>query len=270
MAQQIIGQIPEFTVDSSASPREGKQEEVKEPVAEEGTEEEKGTQEPPAEKPSEEKKEEIQVAPTVDTQVQVDTQETNKALRGLQEERVKLLKEISELKGQRREIKQEQIDKVEKQIDDLKDLHPDDIATIDRVLRAKGYLTKEESQTMFYEAVKQEEITKFLEKYPEYKPENDSNDLNWNSLQREMAYYRMPLNPHDLFQVLERAHRMVPRTRSDLGDIETKKHAISVASTGSGGSQKSSISKKLDSRYVDELRRGGFSEDDIKSMEARL
>lgn len=263
MAQNSIGNIPEFSADSvPVLPQEGK-EEVKEPVVEETAEEEKETPELPAEKPDGQE-------PIVDTPVQVDPQELQKAIKGLQEERAGLLKEIVELRGQKREIKQEQINKVEKQIDELKDIHPDDVAVIDKVLRSKGYLTKEESQAMFYEAVKQEELVKFLEKYPEYKPENDPGDVNWNTLQREMAYYKLPQNPHDIYNILERAHRAVPRTRSDLGTIETKKHVLQTASHGSGGSQKSSVSKKLDPRDIDELKRGGFTDEDISSMESRL
>ena len=155
MAPNIVGQIPEFTGD--APPEEKVIEEVKEPVVEPAVEV-KETPEPPAEKPGEEQ------VPPVDTKEPIVVQETEdqKAMRGLQEERVKLLKEISELKGQRREIKQDKLIEVNKAIDELKDLNPDDVTLIERVLRSKGYVTKEESSQMFYKAVETEELNKFL------------------------------------------------------------------------------------------------------------
>ena len=258
MAQ--LGKIPDFTEDSTP---EAVKEEVKEPVVEE-TPEVKETPEPPAEKP-------------LDTEIKVDTaplvennQELEKALTGLQTERVKLLKEISELKGQRREIKQDQLTRVEKQLDDLKDLHPDDVSVIDRVLRAKGYMTKEESNQMFYESVKQSELSKFLDKYPEYKPENDPNDTNWNALQRELGYYKLQTDPHQVQEILERSHRMIVKVPSGQ-DTSAKKRQLEVASHGAGGAQRLSPSgKTLDPDRVAMLKQGGFTDEDIKSMESRL
>jgi len=143
-----VGKIPEFTTDGSPepSPPEEVKQTVPEPTAEQAPE--KDTPTPPVEKPADISGEEP-VAPSIDP-------ETARAVQGLQNERVKLLKEISELKGQKREIKQDQLNVVQAQIDELKDLHPEDVATIDRVLRAKGFMTKAEADKMFYDAVKNE------------------------------------------------------------------------------------------------------------------
>lgn len=253
MAHPTIGEIPAFT-DEGNLPIE----EVKELPIEVI---EKETPELPAEKPTED---EIvgETAP-----LQSDTQE--KAIVALQDERVKLLKEISELRGQRRDIKQEQLQKVETQLDELKDLHPEDVATIERVLRSKGYMTKEEQSTMLYETVKNEELSKFLDKYPEYKPENDPNDINWQSLQKEFALYKMPSNPRLLTEILERAHRALPKAAGKPVAPELKRR-VEIASVGGGGTQKSSSTQSLSPERKEMLRNGGFTEDDIKAMEARL
>ncbi len=169
--ENTIGTIPEFTSDETHV-----SELIPEEVKPEETPEETETPALPAEKPDETVVEESP-APSQD--------EIDRAEQGLQHELVRLRKDIAELRGQKREIKQEQINTVQAQIDELKDMHPDDVATIDRVLRAKGYMTKPEADKMFYEAVKGEELNKFLERYPEYKPENDPDDANWASNSRK-------------------------------------------------------------------------------------
>ncbi len=127
-------------------------------------------------------------------------------------------------------------------------------------------MTRQEADKMFYEAVKDEELNKFLERYPEYKPENDPGDAHWNALQRELAYYRQPENPRQVAEVLERAHRGILKIPSDLS---TRKRQVEIASVGKGGEQKSQASgaAKFDPDRRAMLARGGFSEEDIQKME---
>lgn len=259
----VIGKVPEFTDDEVTHSPETGTEEVKETVTEEVTEEEKET---PAELPAEEKP-----AEQTDNLSGGDIRdESEKQIRGLQEEKQKLLQEIISLRGQRREIKQEELVKVQGQIDELKDLHPEDVHMMERVMKAKGFLTRGEASQMYYEAVKQQELDNFLEKYPEYKAENDANDINWNALQREYNRYKTPENPHEIIQVLERAHRAIPRI-SDDRNIEVKKRQVEVASVGGGGAQRSTptrISLDPDKRAI--LERGGWSEEEILKIEKKL
>lgn len=261
MAGPIVGKIPEFTTNEG-------EEEVKEIGVEEAPEEVKETpaELPAVEKPAiEETKESSKSDDTGNKQTDLE-----KAVQGLQDDRVKLLKEIQDLRGQKREIKQEELNKVQEKIDELKDLHPEDIQIVDRILRSKGYLRKDEVSKMFYDSVKNEELNKFLNKYPEYKPENDSNDINWNFLQRELGYYRMPDDPHLVSEVLERAHRAIQKISSDR-DLSIKKRQVEVASVGSGGSQRSSSPKvSLDAHKRSILERGGWSEEEIKRIENKL
>lgn len=254
--------IPEFT--SDVPPEGGVQEPVQsgEPVVETPVVLEKETPVAPTEKPPE--------TVGVDTAAPASSVQESPELVGLRNQKVELLKEISELRGQKREIAKEVLVKVEEQIDELKDVNPNDVQLIDRVLRSKGYVTKEEQSKMFYEAVKTEELNKFLEAYPEYKPENDPNDLNWNSLQREIGYYRMPTDPHKLREVLDRAHRAIaPRVPSD-SSLPQRQRQIQVASTGGGGTQQSSQRKSLDPAKRSALLQGGWSEKDIEEIEANL
>lgn len=260
MANQIGG-IPEFTQDeiTPVTP-EVPPEEVKE-AQPEPVEPEKDTPAPPAEKPLPEAGKEEYSEPL--------DQEVKKAINSLQEDRAKLLKEISELRGQKRQLKQTQLEAVQEKIDELKDLHPQDVEVIERVLRAKGLMTRKEANQMFYEAVKEEELNKFLEKYPEYKPENDPGDANWNALQRELGYYRTPDNPRQIADILERSHRSIVRPPSDFG-LASRKRQVEIASVGRGGAQRSSTIPKLDPVRRSIYERGGWTEEEIQQIEKKL
>jgi len=259
-----INAIPEFTSDLPVeeSGKEEVAESATEAIPEEGVEKEKET---PIEPPAIEK-------PTTEVKLSgVDTGNLEKQIQNLQGERVKLIKEIQDLRGQKREIKSEEILKIEQKIDELKDVHPEDVSFIERILKSKGYVTEAQAHKMFYESVKNQELNKFLDKFPEYKPENDPNDLNWNALQKELRYYRMPDDPHQVREILERAHRGIisPKVSNDQS-ITTKKRQIEVAGVGVGGTQRSSSQRSLDSRRKEELLRGGWSEEDIKEIEKNL
>lgn len=229
------------------------------------TEPEKET---PAESPAVEKPVEEVKVETLETPKQ-DADALEKQLTGLQQEKAKLLEELQHLRGTRREIKQDQIVKVQKEMDDLKDVNPEDANLIERVLRSKGYVNKQEAHQMYYDSVKQQVIAEFLEKFPEYKPENDTQDINWNALNRELADYRMPDNPHDIHRVLEKAHKVISRSVGDPG-LPEKKRAVETASAGAGGVQRSSSGKSLDFNKRRALEDGGWSEEEIKRIESKL
>lgn len=262
MAENIVGTIPEFTQDSS--PAEPVIEEVKQPTGDEPVLDEKETPELPAEKPTD-----IVSVDTTEPPVVQGTDTKDVAISSLQTERVKLLREIAELRGQKREVKRDQLAQVDKQIDELKDLNPQDVTIIERVLRSKGYMTKEESTQMFYKAVENEEVNKFLDKYPEYKPENDPNDANWSILQKELGFYKLPSDPKLIGQILERAHKGVVKVPSGPS-LPIQQRRIQVASSGSGGTQRPSsnvFTFDADKRAM--LRQGGFSDEEILNMEKR-
>ena len=254
----IVGAIPDFTTDETPKGEP----EVKQEVVVEQPEEKETPASPPDEKP-------LESEPLKETPAPLHDDKLQQAVDGLQRERVKLLQEISELRGQKREIKQDALQKVEEKIDELKDLHPDDVNVIDKVLRAKGYMTRHEADQMFYEAVKNEELTKFLTKYPEYKPENDKEDVNWKTLQNEFGLYRRPENPRQIGELLERAHKSIVRIPTGQ-NIPAQKRVIEVASKGSGGVQRPSTTKSFDAKTRAMYENGGWTEDEIKAMESRL
>lgn len=193
-----------------------------------------------------------------------------KQIQGLESEKAKLLDEIKALRGTRREIKQDQIDKVTTEIDELKDVNPEDTAIVEKILRSKGYIRKDEVSKMHYESVKQDELDSFLEKYPEYRPENDPNDVNWNALQRELGYYRMPDNPKLIRNVLERAHKALGKPATP--DAQVQKRRVETAGHGSGGVQTPAQQpdvRTLSAEQKIALKQGGWTDAEIKKMEGK-
>lgn len=256
-----LNMAPEFTSEDVNGAEEVKQTTVEETVVEKET-----PTEPPAEqqeivetKPAESEKSEIRDS----------SSDLTKQVQGLLGEVTKLRKENHYLRGQDRNLKQEQPLIISNKAEELKDVNPEDVALIDKVLRSKGYLTKEESHKMFYESVKQEKLNEFLEKFPEYKPENDPGDLNWSALQRELGFYRMPDDPHKVSDVLFRAHQNISKVVPD-SSILVKKQQVKTAGVGSGGTQRSSSQKTFDVDTRAMLRQGGYTDEDIRRMEARL
>ena len=246
--------VPKFTTEETV---ETAQKEVKETVV--TTEEEKETPaEPPADTSEEVKKPNENVE---DTNLERTTL-------GLQKEVLKLKNEIVELRGQKRELKKEELFKAEQKLDELKDVNPEDASLVERILRSKGYVRKDEVDEMYYKAVQDEELAKFLEKYPEYKPQNDPNDTNWGTLQRELEFYRMPKNPRQIPEILERAHKATFK-ESDRS-LPVKKRAVETASVGAGGTQRSSSGKTLSPTLRARYEQGGWSEEEIRSIESRL
>ena len=279
MAENKVGKIPDFTPSdgSQEEPVEVKQDLGKgEPESEEKeTPAVTGESQPPAESEESEQKpaEEAEAPLSGDTGVpeEVLNKAVAKATEGLRNRIVELHRELAEAKGTDRKVIQGKIDKVQDKIDDLKDVAPEDLNLIDRVLRAKGYMTKEDSSKMHYEAVKNEEVNKFLDQYPEYKPENDPSDANWLSLKRHISsWYRMPDDPRLVGELLRKAHREVTKAPSDRG-IEVKKQQVKVASSGSSGTQRSSP-KPTNPRLSGLLRTHmqGWSEEEISRMEKKL
>ena len=276
MPRQVIGHIPDFTSEDGVN-----QEEVKQPETESLEEEvlgeeketlpESSTGEKPADETSEE---EISEEETSEEEVVGEDTGEEKVrpedIEGLKKERERLLSEIRELRATRRELKTKPKEEpiTQKEIDDLKDLHPEDVALIERILKAKGYVSREELNRQLYEQIEQDEINKFLEKHPEFKPENDPDDRNWMALQEELKWYRKPENPREIGKLLEKARRAIQSPVSERSNLKTTKRQIEIASKGSGGvAQRSSSSRPFTEEERNLYRRGGWSEEEIEELE---
>ncbi len=250
----IIGAVPEFTTDDSVG-NENVNEEVKEAPVETEAEE----KETPSELPAEEK-------PAGEIPPEKAPVEDVKQVQGILSEREKLLKEIQELRAERRVLRKAETQEVITEMKDkLEDLDPTDVQNIDRVFKAKGYITKDEFTKTIYEDAKTKSLNEFLDKYPEYKPENDPNDVNWNAFQRELNDLKMPSDPTRIRAVLEKAHKLVVGFTGPTPNTASKR--IAIAQKGGGGSQRSSVGKSLSPAYKRALEDGGWSEAEIRELE---
>lgn len=80
---------------------------------------------------------------------------------------------------------------------------------IDVMAEDMGFVRKDQLGVTSYQEKASEELDKFLEKHPEYLPENDPENVLWGSFQREFGMFAKPNNPKDLKKILERVHREV-------------------------------------------------------------
>ena len=195
-----------------------------------------------------------------------EREEKAREIQGIEAEKARLLTEVQELRGERRQLKQSEADKLQSEIDELKDLDPQDVSAIERIIRAKGYLTKGEAGQIRYDDAKDSAIDKFLTKYPEYKKENDPNDIRWEAIQREMYRYVQPNNPSEFFNLLERSHKFLAETIPSDPNRPAQKQRVEVASMGGGGVQRSSSQKSLPAHMEQYYRDGGWSEEDITEI----
>jgi hypothetical protein len=262
-----IGKIPDFAPQGEEV-KDMPEQEVKE--GEEITPAESSTAEKPIEE-TETTSEQEAVKPEVEEVSNEEAEEAQKQIKGLNEQRESLLREISELRGQRRVAKQEKLMEVEQKIsDELTDIAPEDVQVIEKVLKARGYVTREEAKNLSYEDIKNQEIEKFLAKYPEYKPENDPNDIRWSTLNKEVSNFKRPSDPRQVGSLLEKARRLALQQQPVGGqrDINQVKKQIKNSALGSGGvSSPSSPFKSLSEEKVQIYRNGGWTEEEIKEIE---
>ncbi len=199
---------------------------------------------------------------------------------GLKEEKEKLMQQIKLLRSTKRDIKGEELEPISKEevgevqkevADDLKGIHPDDVATIEKVVRARGYIKKDELPNQDAKILQDLAVNQFLDKHPEYKPENDPDNIRWDALKTQLAtFYRMPEDMGMMVSVMEKAHKDISPNSAGGEKTEVKRERLKTAGLGSGSSKAPSSDHSsgdiLTDSQVEELRRGGFTEKEIKKM----
>lgn len=72
-----------------------------------------------------------------------------------------------------------------------------------------GFVRKDALTATTYNERSQNELDGFLEKHPEYLPENDTDGLLWGRFKEEYKLYRQPENPKDFQKIFNKIHRDV-------------------------------------------------------------
>lgn len=165
-------------------------------------------------------------------------EEYPKQLRGSKEEALRLKRELEEIKAVKAKGPELQV--------------TDEDVEAFRLLGAKaGYVSKDEltklEQHTFQEK-EQEALDKFYQKYPEYDPKNDTDDINFSSLKEALGIYKLPPDPKKWMPFLEKAHKdITPSNEIEKGRSLEKAQALIREQNRLGNSAGASApkSKKL-------------------------
>ena len=93
-------------------------------------------------------------------------------------------------------------------------VNQDDVELFKTYARQAGVPLKEDLEAMKVDSdnrIREDATAKFLEEYPEYKPENDKDNSKWEGLVQEYALYRNPTTPNtkNYLSLLKKAHKAV-------------------------------------------------------------
>lgn len=270
MANQVIGSIPEFTNDGGEPSEELKApafsagEPLEEaPMGGETQEETETLSEPPTENIPDEAVESQPVDNTGELKNELLTE-----IEGLRDARKELIYELKDLRGQKRELKEQELKAVDDKIDDLNDLNPDDVILIDRIIKAKGYVAKEEVDKRFFEEKKNAQIDKFFKEFPEYNETNDPDKKKFAPLLAKLSMFREPKTLDEFNEFLRLAHTSLSGNKVSSGRTAAiRQQQVKTAGVGAGGVQRPSSVEPFNAEKRAMFRAGGWSEEDIARME---
>lgn len=227
--------------------------------------------EPGSEPETEEETPEVEEETTDDS---TDEPDDEQVVTALTSEKERLLKEISDLRTERRSVRESKKEEplfIESQTDELADVNPQDAELIEKVLRAKGYVKKDELNALTYKEKLDAHKDQWLQAHPEYLPANDPDDTNWNALTTTLnGYFKTPANPADIVKMLDVAHGMVkpsssiPTKSRASADAANEKIKISSKGASAGGASKPIISKSKGT--IDRSAFHGFSDEELAEL----
>lgn len=141
---------------------------------------------------------------------------------------------------------------------------------VDFVAESKGYVKKEQT----YQETANQMLETFLEDHPEYKPENDPDDVYWGAFQRALKDYNVrDRTPRQLLGIYKKIHRDVQDEFGESDAQRAKEHnrlnlnaqreKIRSVSHSGGGTKPERAAK---APQIDPSIRGmfkGFSDEDF-------
>ena len=256
---------------TKGAPTEVNEAETEEVSEEKETPAESSTAETPSEEPAAIVEDTTEKTVVEEPAPEVPVVETRVNALKLEEE--KLRRQIEELRKERRSVREEKRQEpIVINDDSLKDVAQQDVDLIEKVLRAKGYVRKEELHSMTYAEKLESAKNEWLKTHPEYLPSNDPNDEHWNALNSTIStYFKAPPKPEEVGKVMDLAHQMIGG--SSKKELPTRNPATTAAaqekmkvlSKGQGGSagDKTPAPKRtnLDTSYLI-----GFSKEELDDI----
>jgi len=108
-----------------------------------------------------------------------------------------------------------------------------------------GFVRKEQLGASTYAEKANEQLESFMEKHPEYLPENDKDNVMWGRFKEEYSMFKQPANPKDFAKIFDRIHRDlfgIQPARANR-QIDAAREKVKVASHA-GASKPSASSRK--------------------------
>ena len=179
----------------------------------------------------------------------------------------KLRKQKNEWKQKALSVNKKEENLIIKDNDKLSKYKPEEVQELIDIVKSQGFVQKDELVGSKYEETKAELLEEFFDKHPEYKAENDEDDLLWKQFVDRWEsgiYNQRPPNPKQLKTVFENIHKDIFGSQKiESKSIAAKKEKIKSVSHPSGNSNTPS----KDTKSVDPSLRAFFpdaTDEDLK------
>jgi len=150
---------------------------------------------------------------------------------------------------------------------------PNELSTFEKILdvlaKKHGWVKKKDLASTTKSRISDDILDDFLQGHPEYLPENDKDDVLWNSFKSEFQLYKIPDNPKDLKIIFKKIHRHIfgVKPEDGLKKIGAQKEKLKVVSHSGGSAtrgQSSSKGTNLTTEQKSHLK--GFTEEELEEM----
>lgn len=158
----------------------------------------------------------------------------------------------------------------------LQKYKPDELNHLREVLpilaEEAGYVRSDQLAGQSYNERASAELDSFLEKHPEYLPENDKDNMLWGQFQNEFAMYRQPPDPKTFKRIFERVHRDVFGIKvagEGKGATVAAQRKVASASHAGASAPARAVTSTRPKTNTSGLRLDmlkGFSEDEIADL----
>ena len=197
--------------------------------------------------------------------------EVTRLKRGNREKRTKELLGEPEKPSGLSKTQYEALEEEDKKI--LAEYDPKELSTFEKILgvlgRKHGWVKKGDLKTTTDSRLSEDMLDDFLQNHSEYLPENDKDDVLWNTFKEEFKLYKTPKNPKDLRKIFNKIHRDIFGVKSEDGlkKINAQKEKVKVASH-SGSSAARGVSSPEGAKLTPDQKSHlkGFTDKELEEM----
>lgn len=125
----------------------------------------------------------------------------------------------------------------------LSQYKPEEVQELEKVIGAMagklGLVRRDEVQQQTYQAQAESVLQQFLDEHPEYKAENDPDNLRWSQFREAYQMYKPPADPRQYARIFKTIHQSIFGIQSAEGLKKTaaQREKIKVASHGQSARQ---------------------------------